>query len=65
MLRMLQIPFYDPEKSYEENFQEGPFGAFADSKTIESVQSSTLHKQYDFMGFKVKIAFQLIAIFSN
>ena len=61
MLRMLQIPFYDPEKSYEENFQEGPFGAFADGKTIESVQSRTLHKQYDFMGFKVNSPFGIAA----
>ena len=58
---MLQIPFYDPEKSYEENFQEGPFGAFADGKTIESVQSRTLHKQYDFMGFKVNSPFGIAA----
>src|SRR3989344_8621685 len=61
MLRMLQIPFYDPEKSYEENFQEGPFGAFADGKTIESVQSRTLHKQYDFFGYKVFSPFGIAA----
>ena len=22
-------PFYDPEKSYEKNFKDGPFGVFA------------------------------------
>jgi len=26
---MLHTPFYDPEKTYEENFEKGPFGAFA------------------------------------
>ncbi len=25
-------PSYDPEKTYEENFKEGPFGVFADGK---------------------------------
>ena len=29
---MLLTPFYDPEKSYEENYEKGPFGAFADHK---------------------------------
>lgn len=28
-------PFYDPKKSYEENFDEGPFSAFADGETFE------------------------------
>lgn len=27
---MIVTPFYDPYKSYEENYDEGPFGAFAD-----------------------------------
>lgn len=31
---MLQTPFYDPSKSYEENFDQGPFGDFADDKLI-------------------------------
>ncbi len=29
---MFQKPFFDPEKSYEENWAEGPFGAFADGE---------------------------------
>ena len=33
---MLHKPFFDPEKSYEENWQEGPFGAFADGKVYET-----------------------------
>lgn len=27
---MLQKPFFDPNRSYEENWEQGPFGAFAD-----------------------------------
>lgn len=33
---MLQVPFFDPEKSYEENFLQGPFGAFADGKVLSA-----------------------------
>lgn len=29
---MLHTPFYDPLKTYEENYTDGPFGAFADEK---------------------------------
>lgn len=31
---MLQAPFYDPTKSYEENYDTGPFGAFADGEVM-------------------------------
>jgi len=39
---MLYPPFFDPERSYEENYEKGPFGAFGDglSKLIASVDSS-------------------------
>lgn len=30
----MHIPFYDPHTSYEKNYSEGPFGAFADGKTF-------------------------------
>src|SRR3989338_6655252 len=33
-------PFYDPNKSYEENFEQGPFGAFADGEVVEQGESS-------------------------
>src|SRR5581483_4736080 len=32
---MLQTPFYDPTKSYEENYDNGPFSAFTDGEVFE------------------------------
>lgn len=32
---MIQKPFYDPLKTYEENYDEGPFGGFANGKVVE------------------------------
>ncbi len=46
---MLQAPFYDPLRSYEENYDQGPFGAFADGVTFEQ-QGEPAH---DFHGHKV------------
>ena len=51
---MLLTPFYDPEKSYEENFEKGPFGAFADG---EIYATSDVAQKYDFLGFKVNSPF--------
>lgn len=31
---MLHTPFYDPLKSYDENYASGPFGAFADTDVV-------------------------------
>ena len=57
---MLLEPFYDPEKSYEDNFKYGPFGAFADGEIVE-LPRGTLGKQYDFLGFKVNSPFGIPA----
>lgn len=46
---MILEPFYDPKKSYEENFEQGPFGAFADGNILEDEGEP----QYDFLGTKV------------
>lgn len=54
---MLQEPFYDPEKSYEENFQEGPFAAFADSEKYVDEGNP----QYQFLGQKVYLPFGIPA----
>lgn len=54
---MLNIPFYDPNKTYEENFKEGPFGDFADSQNYENKGEP----QYDFLGEKVYLPFGIPA----
>lgn len=38
---MLHTPFYDPEKTYEQNFTEGPFGAFADGEIFKDKEEPT------------------------
>lgn len=40
---MLEVPFYDPDKSYEENFQSGPYGAFADGEVFENSGEPQCH----------------------
>ncbi|OGI58267.1 hypothetical protein A3C60_02025 [Candidatus Nomurabacteria bacterium RIFCSPHIGHO2_02_FULL_37_45] len=54
---MLYTPFYDPEKSYEENFTQGPFGAFADGEELKEEDEP----QFDFFGFKVNSPFGIPA----
>lgn len=46
---MLQTPFFDPLKSYEENYDTGPFGIFADHNQI----AVTGEPSADFLGHKV------------
>lgn len=33
---MLDKPYFDPEKSYEENWEQGPFNGFADGEIVET-----------------------------
>lgn len=54
---MLLTPFYDPEKSYEDNFSDGPFGAFVDGEVIEPYGGNASVGQYNFLGFKVNSLF--------
>lgn len=42
-------PFYDPARSYEENFKDGPFGAFLDPP----VAQPTGEPQHKFLGHRV------------
>lgn len=49
----MQIPFFDPGKSYEDNYNEGPFGAFADGKDLKIPETP----KYDFLGFKINSPF--------
>jgi dihydroorotate dehydrogenase len=57
---MLSVPFYDPQKSYEENFEQGPFGAFADGVNVKHSVFNTKPK-YDFFGFKINSLFGIPA----
>ncbi|MEX2028937.1 MAG: hypothetical protein WD963_00440 [Candidatus Paceibacterota bacterium] len=50
-------PFYDPEKTYEENFDQGPFGAFADGEVLKYESEP----KYDFLGQKVNSPFGIPA----
>ncbi len=54
---MLQKPFYDPEKTYEENLKDGPFGSFADKKVLKQKGEP----QYNFFGHKVYSPFGIPA----
>ena len=47
---MLAAPFYDPLKSYEENYSQGPFNGFADGVEI----SETDEPRFDFLGIKIQ-----------
>ena len=53
----LATPFYDPTKTYEENYEKGPFGAFADGKVYKQKTSPTLN----FLGQKVHLPFGIPA----
>lgn len=54
---MLKTPFYDPTKSYDENYEQGPFGDFMDGVKIEE----PLTPSYDFLGHKVNLPFGIPA----
>jgi dihydroorotate dehydrogenase len=45
---MLRTPFYNPLKTYEENYQEGPFGEF-----VDGVQVQIGEAKFDFLGHKI------------
>jgi dihydroorotate dehydrogenase len=54
---MLQVPFYDPNKSYEDNYEEGPFGAFSDGEVLTQEGDP----QEDFLAQKVYSTFGIPA----
>lgn len=49
----MQIPFYDPNISYEDNYVEGPFGIFADGVDLRE----NIEPKFDFLGFKINTPF--------
>ncbi|MDP2649401.1 MAG: tRNA-dihydrouridine synthase [bacterium] len=54
---MLKTPFYDPQKTYEENFKKGPFGNFRNGKIFKDKSQP----QFDFLGQKVYLPFGIPA----
>src|SRR3972149_5969716 len=54
---MLKTPFYDPNISYEENYEKGPFGAFSDGEVFKQKGEP----QVDFFGQKVYTPFGIPA----
>jgi len=54
---MHNLPFYDPEKSYEKNFKEGPFGFFSNGEIIKTEGEP----KYNFFGYKVNSPFGIAA----
>ena len=54
---MLLTPFYDPEKSYEENFKDGPFGIFADGEVLKEENEP----EFEVFGHKVYLPFGIPA----
>ena len=64
---MLREPFYDPQKSYEENYEKGPFGAFQNPAFAEAMAGKPEKyenkddPQFDFLGNKVYLPFGIPA----
>lgn len=54
---MLNQPFYDPTKSYEDNYEKGPFGDFKKGQTYKQKGEPT----YEFLGQKVYLPFGIPA----
>lgn len=50
--------FYDPLKSYEDNYDQGPFGLFTDGRKIEDPLKPPKH---EFLGHKVNLPFGIPA----
>lgn len=45
---MLRTPFFDPNKTYAENWEQGPFGDFADGEVLEEKEPT-----FEFLGQKI------------
>lgn len=50
-------PFYDPHKTYYENFEQGPFGDFTNDDIVQTKRKLG----YDFLGNKVDLPFGIAA----
>lgn len=56
---MLHTPFYDPTKSYEENYEQGPFGEF--KKALDTNHSELGKSTNNFLGQSVNSVFGIPA----
>lgn len=54
---MLRTPFYDPTKSYEENYENGPYGAFTDGVIYAQKDKPT----YTYLGQQIYLPFGIPA----
>jgi len=54
---MIQTSFYDPKKSYYENYEHGPFGAFADGEIYEDHIKTPVH----LYGHRIAVPFGIPA----
>lgn len=54
---MLKTPFYDPNKSYEDNYDQGPFGDFTNGEVF----TQEGEPQYEFLGQKIYLPFGIPA----
>ncbi|MBI5470508.1 hypothetical protein HY968_04305 [Candidatus Kaiserbacteria bacterium] len=50
---MLAAPFYDPSKTYDENYAEGPFNGFADGVEVPIYPPAGGEPKFDFLGVKI------------
>lgn len=53
----MNTPFYDPDRSYQENYDQGPFGAFASDKPLVRTGAPTS----EFLGHKLFLPFGIPA----
>ena len=61
---MLHQPFYDPTKSYDDNYESGPFGAFAASNAADADGKKYIQNgdpKFDYLGHKVYLPFGIPA----
>jgi dihydroorotate dehydrogenase len=58
---MVMEPFYDPAKSYQENFEHGPFGLFAGTQRHSHQTTQHETPQYSFLGHPVYAPFGIPA----
>lgn len=54
---MNTTPFYNPKLSYEENYRNGPYGAFSDNFIINETDKQI----YEFLGNKINLPFGIPA----